>query len=103
MIYQRILPHPALQVFVKEYMLFHHIFDPALPPVVKVLPPLPEHGIEFLPSGLATAINQQTGESMRETPSVIFGQPVSRINFIMPLDEYFVIRVIFSRVVYIVY
>ncbi|WP_162384742.1 helix-turn-helix domain-containing protein [Spirosoma endbachense] len=96
MIHQRILPHPALQPFVKEYMLFHFVFSPAMPTFVQALPPLPEHGLEFLPKGLATAINQQTGASSQETPCVIFGQPISRINFVMPSEDYLVIRVIFQ-------
>ncbi|MBD2705354.1 AraC family transcriptional regulator [Spirosoma sp. BT702] len=96
MIYQRIPPCPALQDFVKEYMLCHFIADPACPPVIQPLPPLPEHGLEFIPKGLATSINQQTGERSKETRYVIFGQPVSRINFIMPDEEYLVIRVIFQ-------
>lgn len=96
MINQRILPHPALQDFVKEYMLFHFVFSPAMPTFIQALPPLPEHGLEFLPKGLATAINQQTGASSRETPCVIFGQPISRINFVMPTEDYLVIRVIFQ-------
>lgn len=96
MIYQRIPPQPALQAFVKEYMLFHLVYDPARPILIKPLPPLPEHGLEFLPRGLATSVNQQTGEVSQETPYVIFGQPVSRINFMMPTDDYLVIRVIFQ-------
>lgn len=96
MIYQRIRPQPALQAFVKEYMLFHLLYDPAFPNHVQALPPLPEHGLEFLPKGLATSVNQQTGAVSHETPSVIFGQPVSRTNFMMPTDDYLVIRVIFQ-------
>ena len=96
MVYQRILPQPALQTFVKEYLLFHAVYDPAKPTLVKTLPPLPEHGLEFLPDGLATSINQQTGEQSQETEYVIFGQPVCRINFVMPPQDYLVIRVIFQ-------
>jgi AraC-like DNA-binding protein len=96
MIYQRIPPHPALQAFVKEYMLFHLLYEPTRPNGVQALPPLPEHGLEFLPKGLATSVNQQTGAVSYETPYVIFGQPVSRTNFIMPTDDYLVIRVIFQ-------
>ncbi len=96
MVYQRISPHLTLQAFVKEYMLFHLVYDPTQPPLVVPLPPLPEHGLEFLPNGLARSVNQQTGEHSQEAPCVIFGQPVSRINFVMPAEDYLVIRVIFQ-------
>ena len=78
-------------------MLFHFVFSPTMPTSVRALPPLPEHGLEFLPKGLATALNRQTGASSRETPCVVFGQPISRVNFVMPAEGYLVIRVIFSQ------
>lgn len=96
MIYQCLPPQPALQAFVKEYMLFHLVYDPTRPILIKPLPPLPEHGLKFLPRGLATLVNQQMGEVSQEIRYVIFGQPVSRVNFILPTDDYLVIRVIFQ-------
>lgn len=66
MIYQRVLPHPALQAFVKEYLLLHFRFDPAKPPFVKPFPPLPEHGLEFFPKGLVTSVNPRTGVVKKE-------------------------------------
>ncbi len=95
MIYLRIIPHPALQAFVKEYMLLHFRYDPAKPPLVKPFPPLPEHGLEFFPKGLVTSVDPRTGIAKKEPGVAIFGQPVSRVNFLMPPEEYLMIRVIF--------
>lgn len=95
MIYQRIPPHPALQSFVKEYLLLHFVYDATKPILVKPFPPLPEHGLEFFPKGLVTSVNLQTGEVKKEPRTAVFGQQVSRINFIMPPEEYVMIRVIF--------
>lgn len=95
MIYQRIPPHPALQAFVKEYLLLHFRYDPANPPLIKPFPPLPEHGLEFFPKGLVTSVNPSTGVEKIEPRIAIFGQPVSRINFRMPTADYLMIRVIF--------
>ena len=95
MIYQRIPPQPALQAFVKEYLLLHFVYDPTKPPLVKPFPPLPEHGLEFFPKGLVTSVNPQTEAVKKEPRNAIFGQQVSRINFLMPLEDYLMIRVIF--------
>ncbi|QHV94323.1 helix-turn-helix domain-containing protein [Spirosoma endbachense] len=95
MIYQRILPCQALQPFVKEYLLLHFVYDPTKPPLVKPFPPLPEHGLEFFPKGLVTSVNPLTGTVKQEPRNTIYGQPVSRFNFIMPSDDYLMIRVIF--------
>ncbi|GAB2601641.1 helix-turn-helix domain-containing protein [Spirosoma areae] len=95
MIYQRIPPHPALQAFVKEYLLLHFVYDATKPALVKAFPPLPEHGLEFFPKGLVTSVNMQTGVVKKEPRNAIFGQQVSRINFVMPPEDYIMIRVIF--------
>lgn len=95
MIYQRIPPQPALQAFVKEYLLMHFVYDPAKLPLVKPFPPLPEHGIEFFPKGLVTSVYPQTGEVKKEPRNTIFGQQISRVNFVMPAEDYVVFRVIF--------
>ncbi|MBD2705356.1 AraC family transcriptional regulator [Spirosoma sp. BT702] len=95
MIYQRIPPQPALQAFVKEYLLLHFVYDPAKPTLVKAFPPLPEHGLEFFPKGLVTSDNPLTGEVKKAPRNAVFGQQVSRINFVMPAEDYVMIRVIF--------
>lgn len=95
MIYQRILPSPALQAFVKEYMLMHFVYDPAKPPLVKPYPPLPEQGLEFFPKGLVTSVYPQTGEVKIEPRNAIFGQQVSRVNFLVPAEDFIVFRIIF--------
>jgi len=95
MIYQRINPQPALQEYVKEYLLLHFQHEAGNIPMVKAFPPLPEHGLEFFPKGLVTSVNYNTGITKEEPRNAIFGQQVSRINFIMPAEEYMMIRVIF--------
>ncbi|MBD2756347.1 helix-turn-helix domain-containing protein [Spirosoma validum] len=79
----------------KEYLLLHFIYDPTKPALIKAFPPLPEHGLEFFPKGLVTSVNQRTGEVKKEPRNTVFGQPVSRINFVMPAEDYVMIRVIF--------
>lgn len=95
MIYKRISPQPALQEFVKEYLLLHFTYDASKPVMIKAFPPLPEHGIEFFPRGLVRSVNYSTGIEKTEPRNAIFGQQVSRLNFIMPAEEYIMIRVIF--------
>jgi len=96
MIYKRIKPHPALHEFVKEFMFLYIRHDKDSEQLVKVLPPSPENGIEFLPLAQATFINQHTGKIFKETKTILFGQPVSQTKFIMPGEDYLVIRVIFK-------
>jgi len=96
MIYKRIKPQLALQSFVEEYMFFSMTKEESSGRLVTVLPPLPEHGIEFLPKGLATVVDKQTGEIHVESRVVLFGYPVFRKDFIMPSDAYVVIRVIMT-------
>ncbi len=95
MIYQRIPPQPALQGFVKEYLLLHFAYSPAKPALVKAFPPLPEQGLEFFPKGLVTSANPATGVVKEAPRNAVFGQQVSRLNFVMPSEEYIMIRVIF--------
>lgn len=95
MIFQRIQPHPALQAFVKQYLLIHFVYDPAIPPLVKAFPPLPEHGLEFFPKGPVTTVYTQTGEAKIEPRNTVFGQMVSRVNFLPPAEDFVVFRVIF--------
>ncbi|MEO5975727.1 MAG: helix-turn-helix domain-containing protein [Chryseolinea sp.] len=96
MIYKRIKPQPALARFVDHYMFFSIKYDNSADHLIKVLPPLPEHGIEFLPKGLATIFDNMTGENSQESRTVLFGYPVFRKDFIMPCEDYVVIRVIFT-------
>lgn len=96
MIYKWIKPHPALQEFVKEFMFLFIRHDKDSEQLVKVLPPSPEHGIEFLPLAQAAFINHHTGKIFKETKTILFGQPVSQTRFIMPTEDYLVIRVIFK-------
>ena len=95
MIFQRILPHPALQGFVKEYMLMHFVYDAAHPQLVKPYPPLPEHGLEFYPKGPITSVYPQTGAVKKEPRNTVFGQMVSRVNFVVPAEDLVIFRVIF--------
>lgn len=95
MIYKYIAPSPALQEFVRDYLVAHFVFDLNQPVPVKPYSPKPEQGITFFPKGYVTLINQQTGEQQKAPRASIFGQQVSRYNFGLT-PEYLMFRVHFQ-------
>lgn len=79
MIFSSIKPHPALQTFVRDYLIAHFIFDKDKPIPIKPYAPKPEQGITFFVKGGATMVSPLTGTKV--APSVsIFGQQISRCN-----------------------
>lgn len=78
MIYQITRPHPALQPFVKEYILIHFNFEaltgqrPA-----RLLEARAEQSLIFYPSGRFTKISPNQDKQLLIPPSVIQGQLVS--------------------------
>ena len=62
MIYQYIAPSPALQGFVRDYLIAHFIFDKDQEIPFKPYSPKPEQTITFLPKGNLTVGNPLTGE-----------------------------------------
>ena len=95
MIYRYIAPAPALQEFVKNYLIAHFAFDQNQPIPSKPYSPKPEQGITFFPKGYVTIINTQTEESNKAPSASIFGQQVSRYNFGLT-TEYLMVRVHFQ-------
>ena len=94
MLYKYIPPNPALQEFVKNYLIVHFTFDKDQIIPFKPYSPKPEQTITFLPKGKLTISNPLTGE-MIMVPSVsICGQQVSRYNFYLS-TEYLMLRVHF--------
>lgn len=94
MLYKYISPNPALQEFVKNYLIAHFTFDRDQDIPFKPYSPKPEQTITFLPKGKLTIGNPLT-EEMIIVPSVsICGQQVSRYNFYLS-TEYLMLRVHF--------
>ncbi len=96
MIYQRIMPQSTLQDFWRSIFRPDLMYDPAKQRLVGPFPSLPEHGLEFFAKGLVTSMNPRTGIVNKEPRVTIFGQTVSRRNYMMPSEEYLMIRVIFT-------
>lgn len=95
MLYKYIAHNPALQEFVKNYLIAHFTFDKDQDIPFKPYSPKPEQTITFLPTGKLTISNPLTGE-MIIVPSVsICGQQVSRYNFYLS-TEYLMLRVHFQ-------
>lgn len=94
MIYRYIAPRPALNEFVRDYLIAHFVFDEKQSIPFKPYSPKPEQTITFLPKGKLTISDPVTGE-MRVSPVIsICGQQVSRYNFYLS-SEYLMLRVHF--------
>ena len=94
MIYKYIAPSPALQQFVRDYLIAHFIFDKEQDIPFKPYSPKPEQTITFLPKGKLTMNNPLTGETQVAPVISISGQQVSRYNFYLT-SEYQMLRVHF--------
>lgn len=94
MIYRYIAPSPALQEFVRDYLIAHFTFDKSQDIPFKPYSPKPEQTITFLPKGHLTISNPLTGETQLAPAVSICGQQVSRYNFYLS-SEYLMLRVHF--------
>jgi AraC-like DNA-binding protein len=94
MIYRYIAPSPALQEFVRDYLIAHFVFDKDQNIPFKPYSPKPEQTITFLPKGNLTLNNPLTGDSHIAPAVSICGQQVSRYNFYLS-SEYQMLRVHF--------
>jgi AraC-like DNA-binding protein len=80
MIFSSIAPSPALQDFVRDYLIAHFRFDPGRPIPHKRYAPKPEQGITFFVRGRPAIADPLTGDA-REAPAVaIFGQQMKRCD-----------------------
>lgn len=94
MIFSSIKPIPALQPFVRDYLIAHFIFNNEKPIPIKPYAPKPEQGITFFVKGGARMACPQTGAT--EAPPVsIFGQQVTRCNIHLTA-EFLMFRVHFK-------
>ena len=94
MIYKYIAPSPALQEFVRDYLLAHFVFDKNQPIPFKPYSPKPEQAIAFLPRSNLTMLNLLNGQIQRAPSVSICGQQLSRYNLYLR-DEYLMLRVNF--------
>ena len=91
MIFSSIKPSPSLEVFVRDYLIAHFIFDNQKPLPVKPYAPKPEQGITFFIKGGATMVSSKTG--IKQAPPVsIFGQQLSKCNIHLT-SEFLMLRV----------
>lgn len=95
MTFSCITPSPALQGFVRDYLIAHFLFDPEKPIPHKRYAPKPEQGITFFVRGRPTIVNPLTGEAQRAPPVAIFGQQMKRCNVHLA-PEFLMFRVHFQ-------
>jgi AraC-like DNA-binding protein len=94
MMYKYIAPSPALQEFVRDYLIAYFVFDKDQEIPFKPYSPKPEQTITFLPKGNLTVSNPLTGEMQIAPVISVCGQQVSRYNFYLS-SEYQMLRVHF--------
>ena len=78
MIYQEIIPCPALRPFVRNFLLVH-LHDVVFP--VKPYPTRIEQALVFFARGHIESKDPLSGRSEKIAPNALFGQHVSRLNF----------------------
>ncbi len=94
MIYQEICPHPALQPFVRNYLLVH-LHDVIFP--VKPYPTRIEQALVFFARGHIESHDPLTGKCEKIAQNALFGQHVSRLNFhTYTKPEFLMLMVIFQ-------
>lgn len=94
MIYQEILPSPALQPFIRNYLLVH-LHDVVFP--VKPYPTRIEQALVFFARGHIESHDPLTGRSEKVARNALFGQHVSRLNFhTFTTPEFLMLMVIFQ-------
>lgn len=96
MIYQTTLPHPALQPFIKEYILIHFNFDhlPGERPA-RLLEARAEQSLIFYPSGLFTKQSVEQDKRLVIPSSIIQGQLLTSWYHHYP-KNFKVVKIIFQ-------
>lgn len=96
MIYQEILPCPALQPFVQNYLLAH--FDHIPEGIrIKPYPARIEQALVFFARGYIQSHDPHTGTISRVATNALFGQHVSRRNFhTFTAPEFLMLMVVFQ-------
>jgi len=95
MIYQSYRPAPALQAYVKEFLLLHFDFTGVSVRPMKSYTPHPEQCLTFNPRGRLTAINDQTCEIQRRNYSYLSGQQISCLHLHFDQD-YLMLKIVFQ-------
>lgn len=80
MIAERIIPPPYLRHLVREFVLFHAVFEPGVNVLPKSYPVIPEEGLIFILRGTLLAETPATGGCHLRSKTFIFGPPASRQN-----------------------
>lgn len=94
MIYQELLPGPALQPFVRNYLLVH-LHDVVFP--VKPYPTRIEQALVFFARGHISCYDPLTNTSTKIASNALFGQQVSRLNFHTFMEpDFLMLMVIFQ-------
>lgn len=86
MIYRIIQPHPALQPYIRGYMLCHFTFTTQAQIPVKTYPATSEEGFSFFLRGRLQTELPELGKTETRAASAIFGLPDLRQNFTIPPD-----------------
>lgn len=94
MIYKFLQPIPALQEYVKEFLLLHFEFEGLSVNPQREYTPCPEQCLTFDPRGHITSINKQTGEIQRRSSSYISGQQSTCYDLHFD-PNYLMIKVVF--------
>lgn len=95
MIAKRIQPVIEISHFIREYVLFHAVFDPKENIPAKSYPVIPEEGIIFLIRGNLHAESPELGTLLKRPKVFIFGIPHSRQNLFIS-NEYLMLCVRFQ-------
>ncbi|GAB3643591.1 helix-turn-helix domain-containing protein [Spirosoma arcticum] len=96
MIYQEILPCPVLQPYVRNYLLFHFDYMPD-GNLMKPYPARIEQALVFFARGHIESHNPLTGKSEKIAHNALFGQHVSRRNFLTYQEpDFLMLMVVFQ-------
>lgn len=96
MIHQFYNPVPALNGYIKNYLLLHFKFDRQAPVPPKIYPVSPEQGFTFYVRGCCVAETPELGFSEKRPRSVIWGQTLHKQYMkVNHNDEYVMINVCF--------
>lgn len=91
MIFRIIQPAPPLRQYIRQYMLWHFIFDPKGPQPVKAYPVNPEEGMTFHIRGWVQAESIGRADASvsladKRAKTVVFGQANLRQNLFLPYE-----------------
>src|SRR5882757_1029165 len=95
MICKRIKPALEIRTLIKEYVIFHSVFDSNVDIPAKSYPVNPEEGMTFIVRGSLFSETPELGISQQRPQITLFGLPSSRQNLFIS-REYFMFHVRFQ-------